>query len=1168
MNWMNKHALSASRQTTTSRTNPNTLQVITLLIILLSPLHHRNFHNCKQTTGLRSSLTMRQEPLHMVEMTQLMANFAQNEPIFDNELLYPSPHASDITCFDDHNTLTEATIESLVTYLTSPEIIDYQFMVDFFLSFRKFIDPLPLLELLLCRFTWCLKRTHSEDPELATTGKLALVRTFVTLRHWLLNHFQDDFIKDLQVRDLFASTINELPNHKCFITSDKDLQAQVVVNLKKSYLVLCHIYWNTPSLDKLLLNEDILHYPITSYESMPQSRLSVMGLKQLRDPSYRRSGIVSMVEGQSNKVQSSDRCILQPKASLISLGQNNLKSINREGTLENIYSNMLQHVKSTPIQGVKDLVPPAGADDVGFTIHGQIEVFQDSDVTHIAPGTPLKKLNNNVQVPPRHNSRALQERQVNQLSSKPRRLFFKNIFRHDIQEKQETETQPVAAKEEKLQITASSIDTKDKQDILSRRVIEEYHTMAGKMLAVNPGDTSSFHTTLEEPEIVQMSDDEPEDEDVPSSPTKRQEPSISSSQMLAQFNNKFDDTGTPQEGPSFGTPSVTMNWSNSLDISNTHDDIIDVDPMQNTEEHEQSVDISAISPVRPVVMKSMSLYDSTDQLNEPTEPARSLNNVLKDVTSEHSDEVSENSVEPIECSSMIGTEPLNLESRVSIRVISRNSAVSSRSYMTYDSDISSDAASMNQSGEFKLRKKNAMVDLRDVQDEVKSAPKETTDSYDLVCALKELPFYEEGFEEPDDDTVSMIPSPDQSCLLPYPGISQTAIDELAAIPDASIDCNPIEYARTKLNGKGEQSETETVNEDPDATRDETRSEASIEEMKLEQKVRDLFITNPEDPSSHQKTTKYSSRLLKNDLKRSSSFDMKSLSRTPSTTLEKDAPLVSVHEAMYKGSHIPFVLSYETDQLIQQMTSIERDILLEVDWKEFVDLKWDQPLEPYVSWLQVIMDAANKTSIQMVTLRFNLMTNWIISEILLCKKLDVRVMTLSRFIHLAIAAKKHQNYATMFQITLALTSPLVKKMRTTWSEISAGDLLVFKELKDLTSSANNFQAIRDEVDDVVPSKGIIPFMALHLSDLAINSERPDVVESAKSDPDEDDDDGYELVNFDKFRTACATLKTVLRQTEWAKLYDLKQETELLSKCLYVSSLSEQEMNYCFEHLEST
>ena len=374
---------------------------------------------------------------NVVEVSQLLDNFAQNDPIFDNELLYPTPKPSEIAKFDPvTGKLSQATVESIVTYLTSPEIIDYQFIVDFFLSFRTFIDTLPLMELILCRLTWCLKKSLSENSDTATIGKLALVRTFVTIRHWILNHFQDDFLNDKQMRELFTSTINELPHHDCYIKNgNSSLGSKVLVSLKKSYLVMCHIFWNTVSLDKLK-DVDILTYPIKSYSSIPYSRLSVLGLRQIRDPSARRSGILSMVEQNSSSsvnillkerseqnttsnntlesiiqgnartnwrkaasvgaargtrashssnrfdsIFAKDKFILHPKASLASLGARNLKNVSRDGTLENLYSNVLEHVQTTPVQGVKSLasLPSDGAqteqESKGFTVGGKLEVF-------------------------------------------------------------------------------------------------------------------------------------------------------------------------------------------------------------------------------------------------------------------------------------------------------------------------------------------------------------------------------------------------------------------------------------------------------------------------------------------------------------------------------------------------------------------------------------------------------------------------------------------------------------------------------------------------------------------------------------------------------------------------------------------------------------------------
>ncbi|QPG76975.1 hypothetical protein FOA43_004369 [Brettanomyces nanus] len=1315
----------------------------------------------------------------------------------------------------------QATIESIVTYLTSPEIIDYQFMVDFFLSFRNFIDSLPLLELLLCRLTWCLKRSLSDDDAIATTGKLALVRTFVALRHWILNHFQDDFLNDKQMRELLTSTINEIPNHSYFIDDDSNLQAKVIVNLKKSYIVLCHIFWNTVSLAKLS-NTDLLHYNIQGYDSMPRSRISVLGLKQLSDPSARRSGILSMVEQNSSSslnlllkeradmiedatnlesilqhsnqthqirltrigdIFSKEKFILHPKASLSSLGPCNLKNISRDGTLENIYSSMLQHVKSTPIQGVKPLVFGSASDEIhestddkenyGFSTRGKVEVFKDSGVRQIAPSTPLKKLNSRVDMDhaksnvgsqldskeaflplsPTRVSRGTRAISTTLSQRQKRRTkFIKYLFQQkesevmQIPSVKSSPTSKLQAIKKSPHISKTTalertINIDGKMDILSTRVIEDYNAMKkvrAEMVEPVSGEENSI-IKLQEPDASYLQE----------SPTKKKgstgESSINSSELLAHFNDKYgqeadniDDSEITKESDtsavlqniaaesnanskkekediqknkneedltSFRTPSVTMNWSNSLDISHSTRDIVDMSLHPDAESvatDNVSTDSDKSAPVWKANLEDQEKNEPNNATTTVSIPARC------DVPVADTSSVAEyqptsplsllNDDTPLECSSLIeavhtslkgddnikastseANGEVDLNQRISVKVISRDSAVSAKSYMTYDSSLSSGIYSDQDdtaSNSVKLRKKNAVVDLREglagsgsssqkegLHTQSVTPEKRVDASVDMevISMLKELPYYEDGFDSGPTEheaspcsnsssTVSMIPSPAQSFLLPYPGISQTAIAELAAIPDKMIDCNPIEYARNKLRGDAKSkvpgdskeddsrpasnisdsrkshktiymSDMGSTVSDVDGTAQPIKdsdeySNESIDEVKLEKKVRDLFIAqNPnklvekEDvPSeksmapqlnnqeekplelkpeagcrlSRKDRAKYNSTLIRHEPMRASSFDMRSLSLTPKK-LMYGTQLLSVQEAMYKANHVPFVLSYDSDTLLQQFTLIERDLLLEVDWKELVDMKWDTPLIPYSSWLRLLLDHSDKSSLQMITLRFNLMTNWIISEILLCKNLNVRALTISRYIHLASSCRKRQNFATMFQIMLALTSSMIKKLKVTWSSLDAGDFLILKELKDATSPNNNFKAIREEMDTVIPSKGIIPFLALDMSDLNINSERLSILkcpvenkrEEQISGAGEDDmdnaneiinNDPYELINFDKFRTRCTILKQILRLIDWSRLYMLKRNDEVLSKCLYVSSLSEEEMEYCFEHLE--
>jgi hypothetical protein len=65
---------------------------------------------------------------------------------------------------DAHGKALAGTVEGLVAYITSPECLDYDILSDFFMMYRKFMDPSKLLGLLCARFEWGLLRGAVVKP--------------------------------------------------------------------------------------------------------------------------------------------------------------------------------------------------------------------------------------------------------------------------------------------------------------------------------------------------------------------------------------------------------------------------------------------------------------------------------------------------------------------------------------------------------------------------------------------------------------------------------------------------------------------------------------------------------------------------------------------------------------------------------------------------------------------------------------------------------------------------------------------------------------------------------------------------------------------------------------------------------------------------------------------
>lgn len=123
--------------------------------------------------------------------------------------------------------LMAATIERLVAELTSK--ISSELLTNFFLTFRSFMRSLDLLHLLTTRFDWAMQPASSLEDDAGR--RIVRVRTFVVLRHWLLNHFMDDFFYDRTLRTTLCDWLNLSARKLAFRESPKD--QRLIKGLKK-----------------------------------------------------------------------------------------------------------------------------------------------------------------------------------------------------------------------------------------------------------------------------------------------------------------------------------------------------------------------------------------------------------------------------------------------------------------------------------------------------------------------------------------------------------------------------------------------------------------------------------------------------------------------------------------------------------------------------------------------------------------------------------------------------------------------------------------------------------------------------------------------------------------------------------------------------------------------
>ncbi|KAG9525767.1 ras GEF, partial [Aureobasidium melanogenum] len=138
---------------------------------------------------------------------------------------------------DGTNEIVAAIPTRLIIEITSVKFLDYDLLSDFFLTYRAFLSPSDLAKYLVARLRWAVSQTDE-------CGRVVRVRTFVALRHWILNYFTQDFEPDHELRNLFCNLVNKLALH---VTRRPQGGAggdlQVLNELQKCWNRTCVLVW-------------------------------------------------------------------------------------------------------------------------------------------------------------------------------------------------------------------------------------------------------------------------------------------------------------------------------------------------------------------------------------------------------------------------------------------------------------------------------------------------------------------------------------------------------------------------------------------------------------------------------------------------------------------------------------------------------------------------------------------------------------------------------------------------------------------------------------------------------------------------------------------------------------------------------------------------------------
>ncbi|KAF2195271.1 ras GEF [Zopfia rhizophila CBS 207.26] len=267
------------------------------------------------------------------------------------------------------------------------------------------------------------------------------------------------------------------------------------------------------------------------------------------------------------------------------------------------------------------------------------------------------------------------------------------------------------------------------------------------------------------------------------------------------------------------------------------------------------------------------------------------------------------------------------------------------------------------------------------------------------------------------------------------------------------------------------------------------------------------------------------------------------------------------------AHLPFILAYDSETLAEQLTIVEKDALDEIDWKELIELRWKQSSPQIRDWVQYLRTQEAR-GVDVVIARFNLVVKWAVSECILTETIEERARCIVKYIHIAAHARRLRNYATMYQLTIALLSADISRLKRTWALVPAAELQTMRDLEALVQPLRNFHNLRVEMETATVEEGCIPFIGkrtnsyltdhsadvnpgIYTRDLIYNAQKPAFIDSPPVD-------GECLVNFERHHTAAMIVKSLLRLLEASSKYTFKAEPNIISKCLWMAALGDEEI----------
>ena len=166
---------------------------------------------------------------------------------------------------------------------------------------------------------------------------------------------------------------------------------------------------------------------------------------------------------------------------------------------------------------------------------------------------------------------------------------------------------------------------------------------------------------------------------------------------------------------------------------------------------------------------------------------------------------------------------------------------------------------------------------------------------------------------------------------------------------------------------------------------------------------------------------------------------------------------------------PTFFDIHPQELARQLTIIETQLFRAIRPQECIGLAWSKK------------NAKEKApNILKMINRFNIVSNWAVSEILKQDTEDKRIMALNQFIEVAEYCKQLNNFNGCMEIISGLGDSAVHRLKSHWSDLPPKSRTYYNDLKIILSSEQSFKNFRAHLKSCTGA--CIPYLGMYLTDL--------------------------------------------------------------------------------------